>query len=98
MLVVASALSKVLLTTVKDSVQANILAEKVDAGEQQASFYSVYFLVPKKDGGLRPILDLRCMKAHEGLVLQNAPDKAHSGVHRVQEFHIGRIHSSLLKF
>ncbi|KAL0182061.1 hypothetical protein M9458_021436, partial [Cirrhinus mrigala] len=25
----------------------------------ESGFYSHYFLVPKKDGGLRPILDLR---------------------------------------
>ncbi len=27
----------------------------------ESGFYSRYFLVPKKDGGLRPILDLRCL-------------------------------------
>lgn len=32
---------------------------KVRPSEQQAGFYSTYFLVPKKDGGIRPILDLR---------------------------------------
>lgn len=28
-------------------------------GDRQAGFYSRYFLIPKRDGGLRPILDLR---------------------------------------
>lgn len=68
--------SGVLPTIVKDPVQANILAEevatllqknaikKVSTSEQQAGFYSIYFLVPKKDGGLRPILDLRRLNAH----------------------------------
>ncbi len=27
--------------------------------ERESGFYSRYFIVPKKDGGLRPILDLR---------------------------------------
>ena len=27
--------------------------------QSESGFYSRYFLVPKKDGGLRPILDLR---------------------------------------
>ena len=59
------------MTTVKDPVQAQVLAAevatllqkeaivRVDASEQHAGFYSKYFLVSKKDGGLRPILDLR---------------------------------------
>lgn len=63
--------SRVLMTVVKDPVQAQVLAEevltllqkeaimKVDASEQLAGFYSMYFLIPKKDAGLRPILDLR---------------------------------------
>ena len=62
--------------TVKDPVQATILAEevvtllqkhtitKVSTIEQQDGFYSIYFLVPKKDGGLRPILDLCHLNAH----------------------------------
>ncbi len=29
--------------------------------QSESCFYSRYFLVPKKDGGLRPILDLRCL-------------------------------------
>ena len=59
------------MTVVKDRVQAQVLAAeiatllqkkaivKVDFSEQHAGFYSKYFLIPKKDGGLRPILDLR---------------------------------------
>ena len=31
--------------------------------EQLAGFYSKYFIIPKKDGGLRPILDLRQLNA-----------------------------------
>ena len=31
----------------------------VPASQSESGFYSRYFLVPKKDGGLRPILDLR---------------------------------------
>ncbi|XP_059894386.1 uncharacterized protein LOC132447566, partial [Gadus macrocephalus] len=33
--------------------------EVVEPQEQLDGFYSTYFLVPKKDGGFRPILDLR---------------------------------------
>ncbi len=33
--------------------------ERVPLPDRQSGYYSRYFLVPKKDGGLRPILDLR---------------------------------------
>lgn len=33
--------------------------ELVHSSDQFRGFYSIYFLVPKKDGGFRPILDLR---------------------------------------
>lgn len=33
--------------------------ERVDQQTLLDGFYSIYFLIPKKDGGLRPILDLR---------------------------------------
>ena len=36
---------------------------RVDSGEQRPGFYSVYFLVPKSNGSLRPILDLRRLNA-----------------------------------
>ncbi len=35
--------------------------EMVSPALSESGFYSRYFLVPKKDGGLRPILDLRCL-------------------------------------
>ncbi len=35
--------------------------EMVPPALSGSGFYSRYFLVPKKDGGLRPILDLRCL-------------------------------------
>ncbi len=35
--------------------------EIVPPAQSESSFYSRYFLVPKKDGGLRPILDLRLL-------------------------------------
>ena len=42
---------------------ANLLrkgaVEAVPSAGSESGFYSRYFLVPKKDGGLRPILDLR---------------------------------------
>ena len=62
--------SRVRITSMKDPVQADVLAEeiatllqkdtivKVSSSEQHTGFYSIFFLVPKKDGGLCPILDL----------------------------------------
>ncbi|XP_048017809.1 uncharacterized protein LOC125249543 [Megalobrama amblycephala] len=35
--------------------------ERVPPPGKQSGFYSRYFIVPKKDGGLRPILDLRML-------------------------------------
>ncbi len=35
--------------------------EPVPPAEMKSGFYSPYFIVPKKDGGLRPILDLRVL-------------------------------------
>ncbi len=35
--------------------------EPVPPAEMKSEFYSPYFIVPKKDGGLRPILDLRVL-------------------------------------
>ncbi|KAL0199690.1 hypothetical protein M9458_002877, partial [Cirrhinus mrigala] len=37
---------------------------RVPVGETQRGYYSRYFLIPKKDGGLRPILDLRAPNKH----------------------------------
>ncbi len=57
-----------LLTSAKNahilrSEVVNLLAkgamEAVPPAQSKSGFYSRYFLVPKKDGGLRPILDLR---------------------------------------
>ena len=59
------------MTVVRDPVQAGALAEevatllqkgaitKVSQSDQKAGFYSMYFLVPKKDGSFRSVLDLR---------------------------------------
>ncbi len=35
--------------------------EIVPPAQRESGFYSRYFLVPKKDGGLQPILDLRLL-------------------------------------
>ncbi|XP_056316727.1 LOW QUALITY PROTEIN: uncharacterized protein LOC130231264 [Danio aesculapii] len=37
---------------------------RVPVEETQTGFYSRYFLIPKKDGSLRPILDLRALNKH----------------------------------
>ena len=59
------------MTVVRDPAKASALAqelsallakgafEPVDPQLQAGGFYSAYFLVNKKDGGFRPILDLR---------------------------------------
>lgn len=38
---------------------AKCSVETVPLIDHKSTFYSLYFLVPKKDGGLHPILDLR---------------------------------------
>ncbi|XP_039511917.1 NLR family CARD domain-containing protein 3-like [Pimephales promelas] len=35
--------------------------EPVDWSERLGGFFSIYFIIPKKDGGVRPILDLRSL-------------------------------------
>ena len=64
------------MTLVKDPTRARALRlellallhkgaiEPLDAFTQGSGFYSTYFIVPKKDGGLRPILDLRPLNSH----------------------------------
>ncbi len=65
--------------------------EMVPPALSESGFYSRYFLVPKKDGGLRPILDLRrphemavqddhaeadpLADSHRGLVLFSGPER-----------------------
>ena len=58
-------------TTVSDPQQRAVLQaelstllekeaiREVPSGDHQAGFFSRYFLAPKRDGGLCPILDLR---------------------------------------
>ena len=41
------------------TLQAKGAIEHVDPLVEPRGFYSTYFLVPKKDGGIRPVLDLR---------------------------------------
>ena len=65
------AFGRVRMTVVRDPTKAAALAqelsallakgaiEPVDPQLQPGGFYSAYFLVTKKDGGFRPILDLR---------------------------------------
>lgn len=38
--------------------------QRVPEGEIETGFYSRYFIIPKRDGGLRPILDLRVLNNH----------------------------------
>ncbi|MGL5643349.1 MAG: reverse transcriptase domain-containing protein, partial [Metamycoplasmataceae bacterium] len=63
--------SGVLQTSVNSASEASVLRqelsslllkgaiEEVPKSESEKGFFSRYFIVPKKDGGLRPILDLR---------------------------------------
>ncbi|KAL0160989.1 hypothetical protein M9458_044714, partial [Cirrhinus mrigala] len=47
--------AEVAVLLVKDAI------EPVPPAEMKSGFYSPYFIVPKKSGGLRPILDLRAL-------------------------------------
>ncbi len=89
--------SGVHMTMVKDSVQAQILANeittlrqkkaivRISTGKQLTGFYSKYFLVPKKDGGLRPILDLRQLNRFlKVLPFQNADNNTNFRIHRTR--------------
>ncbi|KAL0150903.1 hypothetical protein M9458_053822 [Cirrhinus mrigala] len=48
--------AEVAVLLVKDTIKP------VPPAEMKAGFYSPYFIVPKKSGGLQPILDLRALK------------------------------------
>ncbi len=57
--------------------------EPVPPAEMRQGFYSPYFIVPKKGGGLRPILDLRVLnralhKLPFKMLTQQAHDQMHS--------------------
>ncbi len=52
--------TQVLRTEVMNLLK-KIAKEIVPPAQSKSGFYSCYFLVPKKDGGLRPILDLRLL-------------------------------------
>ncbi|KAL0147753.1 hypothetical protein M9458_056929, partial [Cirrhinus mrigala] len=63
----------ILFTSVRSDMDASVLRaeiavllakdaiEPVPPAEMKSGFYSPYFIVPKKSGGLRPILDLRVL-------------------------------------
>ncbi|XP_074481579.1 uncharacterized protein LOC141761839 [Sebastes fasciatus] len=63
--------SGIRLTTVRDPTKSQALRQEISTllgkgaieelglETQQGGFYSVYFLIPKREGGFRPILDLR---------------------------------------
>ncbi len=65
------ACGRVRMTVIRDPAKASALGQElstlrakgaikqVDPVRQPGGFYSTYFLVPKKDGGFRPVLDLR---------------------------------------
>ena len=68
--------SGIRMTIMKDPTKSQALREEVatlleknaieelDLRTQQGGFYSLYFLVTKKDGGFRPILDLRRLNSY----------------------------------
>ncbi|KAL0152776.1 hypothetical protein M9458_052499 [Cirrhinus mrigala] len=55
---VVSKVAHVLCSEVMNLLEKGAV-EVVHPAQSESGFYSRYFLVPKKDGGLRPILDLR---------------------------------------
>lgn len=48
---------------------------RVAVGESQRGYYSRYFLIQKKDGGLRPILDLRALNLDLGFRINYAKNQ-----------------------
>ncbi len=54
-----------------DSLLRKKAIEVVPPHYRESGFYSRYFIIPKKDGGLRPIIDLRLLNRHVTQV-QNA--------------------------
>ncbi len=56
--------------------------EPIPPAEMRQGFYSPYFIVPKKGGGLRPVLDLRVLnRALHKLPFQDADAQAHDQIH-----------------
>ncbi len=57
--------------------------ELVPPAEMRQGFYSPYFIVPKKGGGLRPILDLRVLmlRGFAQAPVQDADAQAHDQMH-----------------
>jgi hypothetical protein len=61
--------------------------ELVPPGQEGQGFYSTFFIVPKKDGGLRPILNLKPLdvymeKSHFKMeTLRSIIQALHVGVH-----------------
>ncbi|KAK7879536.1 hypothetical protein WMY93_033755 [Mugilogobius chulae] len=53
----------------------------VSAEDAHKGLYSPYFLVPKKSGGARPILDLRLLNEHIKSSLQPAQSALYLGLH-----------------
>ncbi|XP_073725558.1 kinesin-like protein KIF6 isoform X3 [Misgurnus anguillicaudatus] len=55
--------ARVLETEISSLLEKRAI-RRVPVGETQKGYYSRYFLIPKKDGGLRPTLDLRVLNKH----------------------------------
>ncbi|KAL0147981.1 hypothetical protein M9458_056708 [Cirrhinus mrigala] len=67
--------SGVVQTSVQDN-KALVLQQECHPANSKSGFFSLYFLVPKKDVGLRPILDLRRLH-HLLMQLVNIQDVDH---------------------
>jgi len=59
-----------------DSLLLKRAIRVVPIEESQQGFYSCYFLIPKKGGSLRPILDLRVLNSHLRKYVQNVNSKS----------------------
>ena len=62
-------MKSLLIITINDQMLQKASIGKVDP--KTLEFYSTFFLVPKKDGGQRPVFKLKRLKMCSGQIFQN---------------------------
>jgi hypothetical protein len=65
--------------------------ELVPPGQEGQGFYSTFFIVPKKDGGLRPILNLKPLNVY----MEKSHFKMETLRSIIQALHVGEWGSTL---